>query len=169
MLNDQPVFYDIEYATAHHEAVMTRAKAITLALLQGPTPMDRDLAAATATLLESEIATMKKTIVQVEKAVHAHYKRPEDRKVSTANAQRSMELLGLLERFEQHIDTHFPDTSHNERSVRIYLALFPTCNLTAVQYLNSEVITRDPQDPTHQGYRTQCSRSQTTSQQPVKQ
>ena len=31
-------FYDIEYATAHHEAVTARAKAAITLLIDGPTP-----------------------------------------------------------------------------------------------------------------------------------
>ena len=39
-----PPFYDIEYATAHHEAVTARAKAAITLLIDGPTPRNGHLA-----------------------------------------------------------------------------------------------------------------------------
>ena len=45
-----PPFYDIEYATAHHEAVTARAKAAITLLTDGPTPRNGHLARTVKTI-----------------------------------------------------------------------------------------------------------------------
>ena len=49
-----PPFYDIEYTTAHHEALMARSKPAITILIDGPTPRNGHLARAVKTILDDD-------------------------------------------------------------------------------------------------------------------
>ena len=84
--------YDIEYATAHHEAVTARAKAAITLLIDGPTPRNGQLARAVKTILDDEAGRLEAATDRLEEAVARHYADPTHREVSEANRQRVREL-----------------------------------------------------------------------------
>ena len=153
-LSESPPYYDIEHATAHHEAVMCRAKTAILNLLEGQTPRNRHLVKATISLLDFEYFRLQQTIADLETAVLSHYNDPADREVSEANLRRAEELSDLTVRYDHHINTYFrKPAKYTDHSVVLILTTFPVMNLTAVQQLNSELAGRDPGDSTYRGYR----------------
>ena len=149
-----PPFYDIEYATAHHEAVTARAKAAITLLIDGPTPKNGQLARAVKTILDDEAVRLAAATDRLEEAVARHYEDPTQREVSEANRQRVRELAALNER---HIRTCFAQSRKSIQkltpgSVRLTMMLMPVINAQAVQQLNAEVVFRSAADPTRQGY-----------------
>ena len=152
-----PPFYDIEYATAHHEAVTARAKAAITLLIDGPTPKNGHLARAVKTILDDEAVRLAAATDRLEEAVARHYADPTHREVSEANRQRAKELVELTERYDRHMRSCFaqfkkslPDFT--PESVWLTMVLMPVINAPAVQQLNAEVISRSATDPTRQGY-----------------
>ena len=152
-----PPFYDIEYATAHHEAVTARAKAAITLLIDGPTPRNGHLARAVKTILDDEAARLEAATKRLKEAVARHYADPTHREVSEANRQRAKELVELTERYDRHMRSCFaqfkkslPDFT--PESVWLTMVLMPVINAPAVQQLNAEVISRSATDPTRQGY-----------------
>ena len=149
--------YDIEYATAHHEAVTARAKAAITLLIDGPTPRNGQLARAVKTILDDEAGRLEAATDRLEEAVARHYADPTHREVSEANRQRVRELAELNERYERHMRTCFAQSRKSlhdftPKSVWLTMMLMPVINTQAVQQLNAEVIFRDEDDPTRQGY-----------------
>jgi hypothetical protein len=146
--------YAIEYATAHHEAVMTRAKTTMLLLLDGHTPRNSHLARAVQTMLDDEYGHLETTMAQLEEAVLAHYHDPAERVVSEANTKRAEELTALTSRYENHVRRYFQkELRWTEEAVKLVLTLTPVVNLAALRHLNAEVMSRAPGDPVHDGYR----------------
>ena len=152
-----PPFYDIEYATAHHEAVTARAKAAITLLIDGSTPRNGHLARAVKTILDDEAARLAAATDRLEEAVARHYADPTHREVSEANRQRTQELVELTDRYDRHIRSCFaqfkkslPDST--PESDWLTMVLIPVINAPAVQQLGAEVISRSETDPTRQGY-----------------
>ena len=132
-----PPFYDIEYATAHYEAVTARAKAAITLLIDGPTPRNGHLAHAVKTLLDDEAARLEAATKRLKEAVARHYADPTHREVSEANRQRVRELAALTERYDRHMRSCFaqfkkslPDFT--PESVWLTMVLMPVINAPAV-------------------------------------
>ena len=152
-----PPFYDIEYATAHHEAVTARAKAAITLLIDGPTPRNGHLARAVKTILDDEEGRLAAATERLEEAVARHYADPTHREVSEANRQRAKELAELTERYDRHMRSCFAQFKRSmpnftNESVWLTMVLMPVINAPAVQQLGAEVISRSETDPTRQGY-----------------
>ncbi len=153
-----PPFYDIEYATAHHEAVTARAKAAITLLIDGPTPRNGHLARAVKTILDDEAGRLAAATDRLEEAVARHYADPTHREVSEANRQRAKELVELTDRYDRHMRSCFAQFKRSmpnftNESVWLTMVLMPVINAPAVQQLGAEVISRSEADPTRQGYR----------------
>ena len=146
--------YDLEHATAHHDAVLARCNAAVSALLDSATPRNAHLAVAIRTMLDGDALLMTRTIQVVERTARAHYGDVEAIPFSEANQRRADETAASWERYERHMKAHFAgDEPMTGRSVMLLLLLFPVVNLAAVQSLHAEVMIRPDADDAHAAYR----------------
>ena len=146
--------YAVEHATACHEAVMARIKAIIPILINTSEPGNVHLAKAVKTIIEEDFHRLEQTIQALEDSSASYYAALGPREVSQANKQRADELAEMTERYFEHMETRFPsNTNFSARSVRLTMFLFPVVNRAAVQQLAAELFGREPQDPTYRAYR----------------
>ena len=146
--------YDIEYATAQHEANMARLEATILLLPDSDQPRNRHLAKAVDSHVDDITIDLTNSIEALTVAVQRHYAHPADRPVPESNAQRAEYIAGLHERYVNHMNATFDkDFKFTGTSVYYTLMIEPITIKHAVKLLQTEVITREPGDDTRRAYR----------------
>ena len=146
--------YDLEHATAHHDAILARCNAAVSALLDSATPRNAHLAVAVRMMMDDDALRMTRAIQAVERTALAHYGDLEAVPFSEANKRRADETAASWERYEHHMKANFTgDEPATDRSVMLVLLLFPAVNLAAVQSLHAEVMLRPDDDDAHAAYR----------------
>ena len=145
--------YEIEYATAHVEAVMAKAQAAMEILLDGPDSRNSHVARAVQLILDDHIGPLEHRMKELEEAVLKHHQNPENRQVPESQPMFADRIQELTRRYDRHMTTRFPkDMKHTEQSVFYTLTITPVVINRALQHLNAEIITREPGDQGRLGY-----------------
>lgn len=150
----QEVHYDIELATAHHEANMAMLQFTMESFLNGPDARNRHVARAVEVIFDDMEKYLAISIEKLSAAIDRHYNDPGDREVPESNARWADTLVELTERFVNHMNAHFTKGQPlTEQSVFYTLTLSPCAANHAVRTLQGEILARGPDDVRGQAYR----------------
>ena len=100
--------YNVEIATAIHEAGMARLKTVIEMLLNPAGPRNIHLAKAIKTLAEGEFAGLEKSMAQLVEVSNEYFGAIGPRVVSEANSKRVEELCHLTDRYFAYFEANFP-------------------------------------------------------------
>ena len=110
------IHYDIEFATALHEANMSRLRHTMQTFLEGPDARNRNVARAVEILYDDAEIALGKSIARLADEVAQTYERPETRSVPESNAMKVDDLTALLDRVVSHMKAHFNVRGPTSRS-----------------------------------------------------
>ena len=148
------LYYDIEYATALHEANMARLYHSTTTFMDGPDARNRHVARAAEVLYDDTEIQLQNSLDELIAAVAKHYDDPAMRPVSEANDRKAQELVGIVERFANHMNAHFErGTPFTAQSVFYAMTMTACATNHAVRQLQGESISRADDDVTARAYR----------------
>ena len=144
---EQLATYEIQLANALLETVMAKAMRAMEILLDGPDGGNAHVARAVQLILDEHAAPLQHRLQQIEATISRHNPAPMDWQTPQSQLQLAERLTQVTHRYQEHMTSHFPaDLEHTGESVQYTLMIMPMVINHAVSYLNSEIITREPDD-----------------------
>ena len=140
--------YEIQLANALLEAVMAKAMRAMEILLDGPDGGNAHVARAVQLILDEHAGPLQHRLQQLEAVIARHNPAKRDWQTPQSQLRFAERLTQVTRRYQEHMTSHFPgDLEHTGESVQYTLMILPIVINHAVSYLNSEIITREPDDP----------------------
>ena len=144
---EQIATYDIQLANALLEAIMAKAMRAMEILLDGPDGGNAHVARAVQLILDEHAGPLQHRLQQLEAVITRHHPATMDWQAPQSQLKFAERLTQVTRRYEHHMRSHFPkDLEHTGESVQYTLLIVPMIVHHAVSYLNSETITREPDD-----------------------
>ena len=144
---EQLATYEIQLANALLETVMAKAMRTMEILLDGPDGGNAHVARAVRLILDEHAGPLQHRLQQLEAVIARHNPAPMDWQTPQSQLQFAERLTQVTRRYQDHTSYHFPaDLEHTGESVQYTLLIMPMVINHAVSYLNSEIITREPDD-----------------------
>ena len=146
--------YDIELATALHEANMSRLQHVVETFLDGPDARNGHVARAVETVYDDIEVMMSQSMERLVAAVLAVYDDLDEREVPESNGRWAEELVLLVRRFGEHMNANF-DRGKPITAKAVFYTITTTARSThhALQTLHGEILTRPKGDTVAEAYR----------------
>ena len=146
--------YEMEYATARMEAIMARIKTAIAMLLDGPDGRNSHVARAVTLIVDDEVEALRNRAVERTEAILRHEGGEWDEETMVYSTEISSRVNEVTERYRRHMSSRFPrDLKDTPSSAFYIMTIAPFTVNRALQQLNAETITREPDNPARRAYR----------------
>ena len=113
--------YEMEYATARMEAIMTRIKTAMATLLDGPDGRNSHVARAVALIVDDEVEALRNRAVERTEAIMRHEGGESDEETMVYSTEISNRVNELTERYRRHMSSRFPRDLKDTPSSAFYI------------------------------------------------